>query len=115
MKVPTTFETGGSDAEKWPRLRRVYELVAKTVNYGISFGDGTQSDNIDGIWANVVTPGAPNTDFTVTHNLGRIPVAYFVATKAAACDIYTGSVASTTTTLTLRGTVAGIAVRLFIA
>lgn len=95
-------------------FKRVWEQAARVINGGLSFGAGTTKDNIDGAWVTAVTPGAPNTDFVVTHNLGRIPVGYIVMSKSAACDVYTGSVGATATQLTLRGTVAGVTVTLFI-
>lgn len=58
------------------------------------------------------TPSAANTDFTLTHNLGRIPTSWLVTSKGSACDIYTGSMSATETTLTLRGTVANVAIKI---
>jgi len=95
-------------------LLRAWNRLAVIINGRISFGDGTDPDNIDGAWVSVTTPGVANTDFTVTHNLNRIPVGYIIMSKNAACDIYTGSVAATATQLTLRGTVINIDVVLFI-
>lgn len=95
-------------------LRSVYQHLTDVINGKIGFGDGTNHDNIDGAWINVVAPAAPNTDFTVTHNLGRLPVGYWPMVKDRACDIYTGSVAATNTQLTLRATVASAVLRLFI-
>lgn len=95
-------------------LRKVYTNLALTFNGKIGFGDGTNFDNISGTWANTTAPAAPNTDFTITHNLGRVPVGYWVMQKDRACDVYTGSVAATTTQLTLRATVASAVLRLFI-
>ena len=96
------------------RLRKTYEQLARVVNGLLSFGDGTSRDNIDGNWITVTTPGTPNTDFIVNHNLNRIPVGYIVMSKNAACDIYTGSVAATATQLTLRATVGAVLLKLFI-
>jgi hypothetical protein len=95
-------------------LRKIYVNLASAFNGNIGFGDGTLTDNLNGAWASPVTPGAVNTDFTVTHNLGRIPVGYLVMSKSAACDVYTGSVGATKTQLTLRATVAGVTLKLFI-
>lgn len=95
-------------------LRRMWTELARIINHHISFGDGIHADNIDGIWATVVTPGVINTNFTVTHNLQRVPVGYLVMSKTAAVDIYTGSVAATATQLTLKATVTGVTVNLFI-
>lgn len=95
-------------------LIEIWRSLTKVINGRISFGDGTEADNIDGIWAAATTHVTPNTDFTVTHNLGRIPVGYLVVKKAAACDIYDGTIAATTTQITLKGTVSAVAIKLFI-
>ena len=89
-------------------------LASLVVNGHLGFGDGTNRDNIDGAWANVVSPGVANTDLTITHNLGRVPVGYLVMAKNATTDVYTGSVAPTTSQITLRFTGVGVSVRLFI-
>src|SRR6266481_1003199 len=95
-------------------LKTVYQNFIQVLNGNIGFGDGTIPDNISGSWINVVAPVAPNTDFTVNHNLQRLPVGYWIMQKDRACDIYTGSVAATTTQLTLRATAASAVLRLFI-
>jgi hypothetical protein len=95
-------------------IKQIYQNLIGVVNGQIGFGDGTNLDNVNGSWINTVTPVAPNTDFTVNHNLGRVPSGYWIMTKDRAVDIYTGSIAATTTQLTLRATVASAVVRLFI-
>lgn len=95
-------------------LKNVYQNLVGVVNGQIGFGDGTNLDNINGSWINVVTPVAPNTDFTVNHNLQRIPSGYWIMQKDRAVDVYTGGVPSTSTQLTLRATVASAVIRLFI-
>jgi len=95
-------------------LKQVYQNLIGVINGQIGFGDGTNLDNINGSWINVVAPVAPNTDFTVNHNLGRLPVGYWIMEKDRACDVYTGGVAATTTQLTLKATVASAVLRLFI-
>src|ERR1700732_2804493 len=81
---------------------KAWQLMSIVVNGQISFGNGTSSDNISGNWASVPDTGLANTDFTVTHNLGRIPVGYLTMIASIATDIYTGSVLATKTTITLR-------------
>src|SRR6266478_5094769 len=92
-------------------IRAVYQNLTQAFNGQIGFGDGTNLDNINGSWINVVAPVGANTDFTVNHNLGRLPVGYLVMQKDRACDVYTGSVAATATQLTLRATVASAVLR----
>jgi hypothetical protein len=84
-------------------LLKIWQNACFIWNGGISFGDGSKTDNISGVWV-TVTFAVANVDQTVTHNLGRVPVGYLAMTKSAACDVYTGSVAATKTQITLRGT-----------
>jgi len=94
-------------------IRLGYEQLVGIVNGRISFGDGDLPDNIDGVWVEATTPTPADTNFTVVHNLGRLPVGYIVVKKSAACDVYDGSVAATETEMTLKATVAGVTVLLF--
>lgn len=89
-------------------------LISTVVNGHIGFGDGVLRDNIDGSWISVVSPVTPDTDFTVTHNLGRIPVGYLTMSSDKANSLYTGSVVATSSQLTLRCNVASAALKLFI-
>ena len=74
----------------WQSLQRIYQLVAKAINGNIEFGNPTSgSVNINGVWVAATTPAGVNTDFTVTHNLGRPVAGYWVMQSDAACDIYT--------------------------
>lgn len=95
-------------------IKSIYQGLVNVLLGNVGFGDGTNLDNINGFWAPVITPGAANTDFTITHNLGRVPVGYIVMTKSAACDVYTGSVLATKTQITLRATVGTVTLKLFI-
>ena len=96
-------------------MRRIYEQLAKVVNGNVSYGNPTTgADNINGKWVSVTAPAGANTNFTVTHNLGRIPTGVHVMTKDRACDVYTGSIAATTTQITLRATVGSAVLTLFI-
>ena len=95
-------------------IKGIYQDFSRAFNGNIGFGDGTNLDNISGSWINVTAPAVANTDFTVNHNLGRIPSGYWVMQKDRACDVYTGSIAATVTQLTLRSTVASAVIRLFI-
>jgi len=97
-------------------LRKLYEQLARIVNGQISFGDSLNSisDNIAGTWVSTTTPAVANTDFTVVHNLGRLPSGWIVAMQDKAASVYLGATLATTTDLTLRCSVASVAVRLFI-
>lgn len=117
MQATPTLDFIPSDSNQLNKfgqmLQKSWRNLTTLINNKIGFGDGVNKDNIDGIWVSVVTPGAPNTDFTVTHNLGRKAVGYLVMTKSAACDVYTGGVAGTLSQFTLRATAAGVTINVF--
>lgn len=105
--------------ENWLRrfiqlFSKQYERMASEINGHIGFGDVLSSENMDGVWVEFLTSTDVDTDFVVTHNLGRVPVGYLIMTKNKACIVYNGSVAWTNTEMTLRATVADTMVRAFI-
>lgn len=108
------FQTKWSLSQLYKSLQQAWQNLAKVINYNISFGNPTSGpDNINGAWVNFVVAAA-NTDQTLTHNLGRLPVGYLPMTKSVACDVFTGTVPATTTQITLQGTTTGANVELFI-
>ena len=92
--------------------KKWFQQVGDVVN-DITFGNPSIPGNIDGIWITATCPAAPNTDFTVTHGLGRIPAGYIVAKKDRAVDLYTGGTAWTTSQMTLKASVGDAVVVLF--
>ena len=103
------------DLIKWSKMvRKLYEQLARVVNGLISFGNGITRDNIDGEWVTVKDTGAANTDFTVTHNLMRLPVGYFLMNQTKAGVLYQGSVPWTNTTITLKCNVANDDILIFV-
>lgn len=118
MKVPVQWQDVPPGRPKWwQSLQRIFQLVTKAINGNIEFGNPTAGPvNINGVFANPTTPGAPNTDFTVTHNLGRNIGGYLIIGKNAACDIYTSPTANPnpTTQFIFRATVGTVNVFMFI-
>jgi len=92
-------------------LRKAWQLMASVVNGHISFGDSTKPGNIDGVWVPISTTGANQ---SVTHNLGRVPVGYFIVKKDAAVDIFTGTGVWTSSVMFLNSSVGGASVSLFV-
>lgn len=130
MQVPTTVSfvevaTVGSLKQasqerlspRWLRLRQWIERTARIVNGNIEFGNPTSGPaNIRGAWVTVTTPGVANTDFTITHNLGRAAVGYLIVAKTAACDVYTSPTVNNnpTTNLILRASATGVNLTIFV-
>jgi len=112
--VPTLALT--KDASKdpmWLRLRQIYEQLAIAFNGRVSLGQTTQqssgtsvpADNMDAASVLATVNVAANTDFVLTHNLGRLPSGYVVVGASAAYGcVYNGVTAWTTTQIYLRFT-----------
>jgi hypothetical protein len=114
IQVQIPFKTNWGLSQLYKALQQAWTQLALVVNNNIGFGNSTSgADNISGVWVNFVVATA-NVDQALTHNLGRLPAGYIVMSKSAACDVYNGSAPATQTQLTLRGTVAGASVELFI-
>jgi len=102
--TPATVETLQKQGSLFfQMLQKIYRNLANVINGNLGFGDGTNADNISGVWQ-TVTFAVANADQTITHNLGRIPVGYIVMTKNQVGDVYTGSIVATKTQITLRCT-----------
>jgi len=97
--------------------------VAKVLNANVSIGSTASydsagnpatfsQDNGDGIMIRVGSQGNPlglpqawtgnNVNTTITHNLGRVPIGYYVTKKTGSCDVFDGTVAATDSTITLQ-------------
>jgi hypothetical protein len=95
-------------------LDRMYRIFRGNVSYG-NLNHSDEGRNIDG-WpvVGVITPGAINTEFAVTHGLGRIPVGFHVVNKNKSVDIYQSTTPWTKTTIYLKASVITATVTLFI-
>ena len=78
------------------------------------FTDGRRALNIDAVWTAYVSNGTANTEDTVAHSLGRIPVGMFTGTPDKAASIYSGSTAWTATNIFLKASVATVTVRVLV-
>lgn len=97
--------------EDVPRnLGRWSERLARVLNGNVSYGStmlNTDGDRNLNIWkATGTTPGSANTDFTITHSLGRIPITIVGQDTDNGGLLYRGSVAWSKTTVTLKCTTA---------
>lgn len=95
-------------------LKKIYEQLARVVNGRLSLGDGATPDNIAGAWANAVTPPAPDTQFVLTHNLGRIPVGWLSVYQNKAASLYDSGTPWTATQIFLKCDIATVHVKVFI-
>lgn len=110
----TLGATEPQDGNPWLKtfyniLNRLWQSLALIINGNISFGNGIDKANIDGIWKTAVSVAG---NFTVVHNLGRQPVGYLMVKSDAFENLK--FVSSTTTQLVLAGQNGGANILLFI-
>lgn len=122
MQIPRTFSFNVPDEQgSWKSavLRLVSELatfftyVTRAINKGLTFGNGTDIDNIKGAWATFTSNATPDAEFSVSHNLGRAPVGWLVFTRDKAGVLYLGVSAWTTTQVFLKCNVASVTFKVF--
>lgn len=70
--------------------------------------------NLSASWVRYVSNAVANTDDTVTHSLGRLPLGFFTSAPSNAGVIYRGSGAWTSTTVSLRSSLASTTVDLLV-
>ena len=108
----------------------VWQHLARSINGRLYVGDAQsqlkkQTGNIDGVFPNpnnalvggypITTPGVANTEFTVTHNLGRIPAGYDVKAIDQAAIIYDSRRNNwTKTQMFLKANAASVNITLFV-
>lgn len=98
-------------------LYGVILAIVNLLNGGISLGTGesqTFAGNAVGLYVDVLTPSVANTDFTIYHGLDYIPQCALVVRADRAVNIYISSQATDTKTITLRASVAGATIKVWI-
>lgn len=107
-------------------LRGLWKELSNVVNHHIYFGSPADqaignTGNLDGVWPGtlnlgytILTPGA-NIEFTVIHNLGRVPVGYDIKSIDQPAVVYDSRKnAWTTTEMYLKCNLAGVNLVLFV-
>jgi hypothetical protein len=84
-------------------VARWAEDVTNKVNGGLDFATNFSGQTISIAFATA------NADTTAAHTLSRVPAGYIVIGATAAMDIYDGSIANTTSAITLRSGAIGTA------
>ena len=84
MKINNFIEKGAPEHI----VQKRFLDISRAVNGNIEFGNPKDGPvNVNGSWHDIITPGA-NVEFTLTHNLGRIPVGIHVISLDQAAIIY---------------------------
>jgi hypothetical protein len=97
-----------------PNNTNVMDSIYKALRGRISYGTPGQQDNVQGVLITVADTGLADTNFTVTHNLLSVPQGFQIMKQSIAGSVYTGSVAWTTTTISLKCSTAHAALTVFV-
>ena len=107
MKVDRSLFYGSSD-DPTQAIKRVLENFSRIFSGNISFGATTSntdaSRNIDCSIA-TGTGGTANVEFSVAHNLQRVPIGFIVISLSQATTLYKGVTAWTAATNSAQGSI----------
>lgn len=101
MKVPRTTTMDDTPAGRQYVQLQTSKVLAGNVSFGSTMDNTGQDQNIQGYKAMGTTPATPNTQFSINHSLGRIPIGFLVISLNAVATIYAGTTAWTSTTIYL--------------
>jgi hypothetical protein len=90
------------------RIQYMLEQNAKAlsnVSFGTTISNADGDQNMAVFKVTGTTPGAPNTTFTVSHNLAHVPFGFFIIRTNKAAHIFDSGVAWTAATPTALGTI----------
>jgi hypothetical protein len=107
---PKTFDI--QDPRQKRFIEDIYKLVQRNISFGTQVNGGDQ--NIAGQMVEIANTGTANTQFTVTHNLGRIPLYYDVKYINGNGVVYDSGTAWTKTQAFFKCSLANAKVRLFV-
>lgn len=102
-------QLSGDEKKVHGEIRKGWQILYQILAGQVSYGDGVNKDNIDGVWATAVSVAG---NFTVTHNLGRVPVGYHVVKSTGFENVK--FISATTSQITLAGQTGGSTLTLFI-
>ena len=94
-------------------LVTIVNCLQGRVRFG-SGNDGSDGENMSGQWQVVADTGTANTEFSVTHTVGAVPVGYLVTKINKGGVVYDSGTTWTSTTIYLKCTSANATVSLFL-
>jgi hypothetical protein len=97
-----------------PVTQNLARILSGNVSYGSATVNTDLSKNINGCWALVANSGTANTTFSVTHELGRIPIGFHVMRNNTAGVVFDSGTAWTATTISLKCSAANATLTLFL-
>ena len=94
-------------------INALFNLSHSRIRFGAGT-DGSRGENVSGEFQVVADTGSANTEFSITHTMGAVPIGYLVTNIDKGAVIYDSGTAWTTTQIHLKSTVANCAVTVFL-
>lgn len=94
-------------------IKKIIDCLNGRVRFGTAT-DGYRGENIAGEFQVVADTGAANTEFTVAHTIGAVPIGFLVLNNNKAGVVYDSGSAWTASNVYLKCSVANCAVTLFL-
>lgn len=118
-KISSYVSSKETNPEKWARdvnsdLDNIFLVLSGRVRFGPNNNVINMGDNIQGQFLTYTTNATPNTEDTIPHNLGSIPIGYIVVKQNKAGSIYDSGTAWNLNNLYLKSNTASILVTLFL-
>ncbi len=118
LPEPTIIPEGTANPEFWYN-DQLQSLFFAAANLQLTSRDGAiqnndKAGNLSAVYCVFTSNGTANTQDTVPHTLGRIPLGYIVVEQDKAGTVYDGGTTFTDTNLYLKTTVASVAWKLLV-
>lgn len=122
MKLANTIKlrTDIEFKDQVPVLQNNIDNLFRCLNGRVRFGRGTDGDrgeNLAGEFQQFTSDGSANTEFSVTHTLGSVPVGYIILGQDKAGSLYqlaTTGTAWTSSTIYLKCSVSSVTFKVFL-
>lgn len=97
------------DVDLFNALQDFHTVLVSILNRGIKF-----SDNVDCRLVTGTTSATPDSENTIAHTLGKVPIGYIVYSQDKAGSLYLGTTTWTTTNIYLKCNVASVAYKIIV-
>lgn len=101
MKPPRVIDARGIPLGLRDHIEQLNKVLSN-ISFGETVDNKDLSQNIEGWYATVTSPGVADTEFVVPHGLDRVPNGWLVLSKSNAGVVYKGATAWTSSNIYLK-------------
>lgn len=94
-------------------LKNIFIALQGRMRFGTGIS-GERGENIDGRFQTITTNATPNTQDTLAHGLGSVPIGYIVVNQDKAGSLYDSGTAWTSTNMYFKCDVASVTFTIFV-